>query len=82
MSEWYDNQNQSSRKFRELLQERIEEANPRRQLTGEETKRLNKLEAIADKLKRRENVQNRQLQTWLSDDVYAQTEAELPFTNH
>jgi len=57
-----------------LLQERIEKANPRRQLTAEETKRLNKLEVIADKLKRGENVQNRQLQTWLSADEYAQIE--------
>ena len=55
-----------------MLQERIEEANPRRELTAEETKRLYKLEAIADKLKRGENVQNRQLQTWLSEDEYTQ----------
>ena len=42
---------------------------PRRKLTTEETKRLNKLETIADKLKRGENVQNRQLQTWLSHEL-------------
>jgi len=47
---------------------RIEKANPRRTLTAEETKRFAKLEAIADKLKRGENVQNRHLQTWLSED--------------
>jgi len=58
------------------LQERIEKANPRRELTTEETKRLAKLEAIAEKIKRGENVQNRKLQTWLSDDEYAQIEAE------
>ena len=62
--------------FQKFLQERIEKANPRRELTAEETKRLQKLEAIADKLKRGENVQNRQLQTWLSEDEYAQIEAE------
>ena len=45
-------------------------------LTTEETKRLHKLESIADKLKRGENVQNRKLQTWLSDDEYAHIEAE------
>jgi hypothetical protein len=45
-------------------------------LTTEETKRLAKLEAIADKLKRGENVQNRQLQTWLREDEYAQLELE------
>ena len=49
------------------MQERLEKSNPRRQLTAEETKRLSKLEAIADKLKRGENVQNRQLQAWLSE---------------
>jgi len=61
MSEWFDKQKQSSSNFRKLLQERIEKANPRRKLTAEETKRLAKLETIADKLKRGENVQNRQL---------------------
>ena len=44
MSEWLDNQKQSSSNFRKLLQERFEKANPRRNLTAEETKRLNKLE--------------------------------------
>ena len=75
MSEWYDNQKPSSN-FCKLLQERIEKANPRRKLTAEETKRLAKLETIADKLKRGENVQNRQLQTWLSEDEYEQLEYE------
>jgi len=44
-----------------LLQERIEKANQRRKLTAEEAKRLAKLDAIANKLKRGENVQNLQL---------------------
>ena len=56
MSEWLENQKQSSRNFSQLLQERIEKANPRRKLTAEESKRLAKLETIADKLKRVENV--------------------------
>ena len=51
-------------------------ANPRRKLSVIETKRISKLETIADKLKRGENVQNRQLQTWLSEDEYAQLEYE------
>lgn len=54
--------------FRKLLQERIGNADPLRHLTAEETKRLARLEAIAGKLRRGENVQNLQLQTWLSDD--------------
>ena len=59
MSEWLDNQNTKHSNFRKLLQERIESRNPRRELTIEDAKRFNKLEAIADKLKRGENVQNR-----------------------
>jgi len=70
MSEWYDSQKKPNGNFRELLQQRIEEVNPRRKLTGEEVKRINKLESIAEKLKRGENVQNRQLQTWLSEEEY------------
>ena len=76
MSEWLNNQKKSSGNFPKLLHERFEKANPRRALTYEEAKRLAKLEAIADKLKRGENVQNRQLQTWLSEDEYAQIEVE------
>ena len=76
MSEWLDNQKQSSNNLCKLLQERIEKANTRRQLTDEKTKRLTKLEAIADKVRCEENVQNRQLQTWLSKDEYAQIKAE------
>jgi hypothetical protein len=76
MSEWHDNQKQSISNIRQLLQERINNFNPRRNLTAEEAKRLPKLETIADKLKRGENVQNRQLQTWLSEDEYAQVDIE------
>ncbi|MEW7995201.1 MAG: hypothetical protein AB2657_14565 [Candidatus Thiodiazotropha endolucinida] len=76
MSEWLDSQKKSSSNIRKLLQERIEQANPRRKLNVEKAKRLAKLEAIAAILKRGENVQNRQLQTWLSGDEYAQIEAE------
>ena len=62
--------------FQKLLQDRIDKANPRRELTVEEAKRLAKLEAISEKLKRGENVQNRQLQKWLCDEEYAQLEYE------
>jgi len=56
-------QRQLSGNFRKLLQERMEQANPRRKLTAGEAKRLQKLERIAEKLRRGESVQNRQLQT-------------------
>ena len=71
MSEWFDSQKKPSSNFRKLLKERLDKVNPRRTLTVEEVKRLSKLEVIATKLKRGENVQNRQLQTWLSEDEYA-----------
>ena len=70
MGEWLDNQKISSGNFRQLLQERIEKSNPRRKLSAEETKRLNKLKVIAEKLKRGENVQNRKLKTWLNEEEY------------
>ena len=76
MSEWLDCQNKPASNFRKFLQERTDKVNPRRELTVEEAKRLSKLEAIAEKLRRGENVQNRQLQTWLSEDEYAQLEYE------
>ncbi|MDA1342072.1 MAG: hypothetical protein O3B36_04480 [Proteobacteria bacterium] len=76
MSDWFDSQRKLSDILRKLLQERIEKANPRRELTTDETKRLAKLETIADKLRRGENVQNRQLQTWLSEEEYQQLEYE------
>ena len=55
-----------SSNFRNLLRERIDKANPRRTLTAEELRRLTQLETIANKLKREEHVQNRQLQTKLT----------------
>jgi hypothetical protein len=63
MSYWFDSQKKPSSKLYELLQERIEKANPRRKLIAKEAKRLAKLETIANKLKRGDNVQNFQLQT-------------------
>jgi len=76
MNDWLDNQKKQSSSICQLLQERIEKVNPRRELTTEEYKHLRKLEGIADKLKRGENVQNRQLQSWLSEEEYEQLECE------
>ena len=76
MSEWYDSQKMPSSNFRKLLQERLDKTNPRRKLAKNETTKLAKLEGIAEKLKRGEHVQNRQLLTWLSEDEYAQVDIE------
>ena len=51
LSEWLDNQSKRSSSIRKLLQERLENANPRRELNADEAKRLAKLEAISEKLK-------------------------------
>ena len=76
VSEWLDNQMKSSSNLRQLLHEQIEKANPRRELTTEEANRVMKLEGIAEKLRRGENVQNRQLRRWLSEEEYEQLEYE------
>ena len=77
MSEWFDSQKNPSSNLRKLLQERIKEANlHRKELTKEEQVRLDKLNGIAASLRRGKNVQNRQLQTWLSEDEYAQVDIE------
>ena len=76
MSEWYDSQKKQNSNHRKLLQERLDKANPRRKLAKDETTKLAKLEGIAEKLKHGENVQNRQLQTWLNADEYEQIVAE------
>ena len=60
-------------RLRQALLELEDKANPRRaNLTKEEQTRIAKLTDIAARLTRRENVQNRQLQTWLSEEEYAQ----------
>jgi len=76
MSEWYNSQKKPSSNFRKLLQERLDKVNPRRKLANDETTKLSKLEGIAKKLRRGENVQNCHLQTWLSVDEYEQVDIE------
>ena len=70
MTEWLDNQKQSISNFRQLLQEQIEKVDPRSELTAEETKRLAKLEAIADKPKRTKIVQSGKRLTHLLHTYY------------
>ena len=58
MSEWYNSQKKSNGNFRKLLQEHLDKVNLRRKLAKDETTKLAKLEGIAEKLKRRKNVQS------------------------
>ena len=76
MSEWYNSLKKTTSSIHQLLEEKVNKTNPRRKLSIDESMRLNKLECIAEKLKRGENLQNRQLQTLLSDDEYEQIAAE------
>jgi len=50
MSEWFDKQKKSISDIRQLLQERIEKAKPRRELNIEAAKRFKELQGIADKV--------------------------------
>jgi hypothetical protein len=79
MSEWCDNQTKPGSDFHKLLQKRIDKANPnpsRLALTKEEQQKLDKLNGISNTLKRGANVQNRRLQTWLTEDEYEQIACE------
>ena len=77
MSEWFDYQKKPSKGFRKALNERLEQTKQRRtNLSKEESTKLKKLELIADKFKSGAIVQNRQLQTWLSEDEYSQIESD------
>ena len=58
MSEWLNNQKNSNSNFRQFLKKRIEKANPRRQLNAEETKHLNKLEAIQQQMVEAKKIRN------------------------
>ena len=70
----FGSQHQNSEKLHSFFNEFTERTNRRRELTADEAKRLAKLETIAGKLRRGENVQNRQLQTWLGEEEYEQLE--------
>ena len=76
MSDWYDSQKKPTSNFRKLLRERLDKTNPRRKLAKDEKIKPAKLEGFVEKLKGGENVQNRQLQTWLSENEYQQVDIE------
>ena len=73
MSEWYDNQKKPNTDWRKKLAERMARRK-RRNLTKNEKKRLEKLEGMCHQLKRGNNVQNRQLKHWLTENEYKEFE--------
>ena len=74
--------NKPNGNFRTSLQERLDKTNPSGKLAKDETTKLTKLEGIVQNLRRGGNVQNRQLQTWLSEDEYAQVDIEWDTQKH
>ena len=69
-------QHKPNTKLRDFLKSKIAKTRELSELSKAEQNRLAKLNGILDKLIRGENVQNRQLQTWLSDDEYEQIASE------
>ena len=67
MREWYDNQKKPTSDWRKKI---AANKPKRRKLTAEEKRRLEKLEGMLQQLKRRKNVQNRQLKHWLTENEY------------
>jgi len=65
-----------STKLRDLLKSKKAKTRKLSELSKTEQNRLAKLIGILDELIRGKNVQNRQLQTWLSEDEYAQVDIE------
>ena len=61
MSEWQDMQKQPNTKLRDLLKSKKAETRKLSELSKTEQNRLVKLNAMLDKLRRGENIQNRRL---------------------
>ena len=59
MTESQHMQKDSNNNFRKFLQDRLDKTIPRRKLAKDDTTKLAKLEGIAEKLRRGENVQIR-----------------------
>jgi hypothetical protein len=82
MSEWQDMQQKPNTKLRDLLKSKKAETRKQSELSKTEQNRLEKLIGMLDELRRGENVQNRQLQTWLNTDEYEQIAAEWDTQKH
>jgi hypothetical protein len=69
-------------KLRDLLKSKKAKTRKLSELSKIEQNRLVKLNGMLDELVRGKNVQNRQLQTWLTEDEYAQIAAEWDTQKH
>ena len=82
MNEWQDMQKQPDTGMRDLLKRK--KAKPRKlsELSKTEQNRLVKLNGTLDELRRGENVQNRRLTTWLTEDEYESFESDWESQQH
>ncbi|MDA8536874.1 hypothetical protein N9L23_05925 [Alphaproteobacteria bacterium] len=76
MSEWQDMQQKPNTKLRDLLKNRKAKTRKLSELSKTEQNRLAKLNAMLDELRRGENVQNRRLATWLTEEEYEGFESD------
>ena len=69
-------QQKQNTKLRDLLKSKKAKTHKLSELSKSEQNRLAKLNLMLNELRCGKNVQNRQLQTWLSEDEYAQVDIE------
>ena len=70
MSEWQDMQQKPNTNLRDLLKNKKAKTRKLSELSKTEQNKLAKLNAILDKLRRGENVQNCRLGSWLTENEY------------
>ena len=74
MSEWHYMQEEPNTKLRDLLKTNPANTRQLSELSKTEQNRLAKLNGMLYELLRGENVQNRRLQTWPTENQYAELE--------
>ena len=82
MSEWQDMQQKPNTKLGDLLKSKKTKTRKLSELCKTEQNRLAKLNAMRDELRRKKNVQNRQLATWLTEEEYESFESDWESQQH
>ena len=76
MSEWQDMQQKPNTKLQDLLKNKEAKTRELSELSKTEQNRLAKLNGMLDELRGGENVQNRRLDTWLTDAEFEGFESD------
>ena len=82
MSEWHDVQKELNTKLRDLLKSKKAKTRKLSELSKIEASRLANLNSMLYELRRGENVQNRRLATWLTEDEYESFESDRESQQH